>query len=86
MEYQGNFKLLNIQMMKRKVTEDNKKGGEFLVLNVLDYKNNPCKFFVFSDEIIAKIKNSTYSSLQDLLITFELTYTTNWNVKLVDVQ
>ena len=85
MKYQENFKFLKAESMKRKITETNKTESEFLVLHLLDNENNPCRFFVFSKDIIEKIKHSNYMGLQDVSIIFELTFSNTWGVRLLDI-
>lgn len=82
MEFQENFKVLNYEVKKRKDSEE-----RFIVLNALDIKNNPCKFFIFNTDTVNKFLNTTFVGLQDVLITFKLVYNGNmWNVTLLDIQ
>lgn len=85
MKYQENFKFLKADLMKRKKTEENKTESEFMVLHLLDNENNPCRFFVFNKETIEKVKNYGFVGLQDVIISFELIFNNNWNVKLIDI-
>ena len=96
MKYQDNFKFLNVQLMKRKKTEENKnvsdlalellKEYDFLVLNLLDCDNNPCRFFVFNEDLYKKIIQSSYLGLQDVVIAFEVIFVNNnWNVRILDI-
>ena len=82
MEFQENFKVLNIEVRNRKDSDD-----KFVVLNVLDIKNNPCRFFIFNQDRVKKFLNTSFIGLQDVLITFKLTYNDKmWNVTLLDIQ
>lgn len=92
MRFQENFKFLKADIIKRKKTEEenrieeeNKTEREFLVLHLLDNENNPCSFFVFSKDLIEKVKTNNYIGLQDVLILFELTFTKSWTVRLLDI-
>lgn len=86
MRYQENFKFLNIELMKRKKTEENKKESEFLILNLLDNENNPCRFFVFNEDLVKKVLQNQYVGLQDILVDFALVFNNNnWTVRLLDV-
>lgn len=86
MEYQDNFKFLNVQLMKRKKTEENKNESEFLIINLLDCENNPCRFFVFNKDLYKKIIENRYVGLQDILISFELVFVNNnWSVRILDI-
>lgn len=86
MKYQDNFKFLNVQLMKRKKTEENKNVSDFLVLNLLDCDNNPCRFFVFNEDLYKKIIQSSYLGLQDVVIAFEVIFVNNnWNVRILDI-
>lgn len=87
MEYQEMFKFLNLQIMQRKnadkLPEDERN---FLVVNFLDLNCNPCRFFVFNKDLMKKMLSTKYSGLQDLVVTFTVTYSNdNWHVNLVDV-
>lgn len=87
MEYQEMFKFLNLQIMQRKnadkLPEDERN---FLVVNFLDLNFNPCRFFVFNKDLMKKMLSTKYSGLQDLVVTFTVTYSNdNWHVNLVDV-
>ena len=85
MKYEANFKFLKYNSMKRKITETNKKESEFIVLHLLDDENNPCSFFVFDEELIEKIKSRNFVGLEDILVLFELTFSQNWTVRLLDI-
>lgn len=85
MKYQDNFKFLKAEVMKRRKTEENKTESEFLVLHLLDNENNPCRFFVFSKDLIEKIKSNNYVGLQEVTILFELTFGQAWNVRFLDI-
>lgn len=86
MKCQDNFKFLNVQLMKRKKTEENKSGSEFLIINLLDNENNPCRFFVFNEDLFKKVIQNQYVGLQDILVTFELVFVNNnWSVRVLDI-
>lgn len=85
MKYEANFKFLKYNSMKRKITETNKKESEFIVLHLLDDENNPCRFFVFDEKVIDKIKSRNFVGLEDILVLFELTFSQNWTVRLLDI-
>ena len=85
MKYEANFKFLKYNSMKRKITETNKKESEFIVLHLLDDENNPCSFFVFDEKVIEKIKSRNFVGLEDILVLFELTFSQNWTVRLLDI-
>ena len=58
----------------------------FIILNLLDKNNNPCRFFVFDKEVMKKILTSNFVGLQVLNVSFKLLYSNNtWNVRLVDI-
>lgn len=81
MELQANFKFLNYELINRKNNE-----GQFLKLNILDEKLNPCNFLSFDENLINKIKSIQFKSLQDILIKFELVFSNNmWRVNLIDI-
>ena len=87
MDYIEEFKFLNFELMKKKnaneLPEDEKN---FLILNLLDKNNNPCRFFVFNIDTLKKILSSNYVGLQVLNVSFKLQFVNNnWNVKLVDI-
>lgn len=87
MDYNEEFKFLNLELMKKKnaneLPEDEKN---FLILNLLDKNNNPCRFFVFNVDVMKKILSSSYVGLQILNVSFKLQFTNNnWNVRLVDI-
>ena len=81
MEFQEIFKMLNFELRKRKDSEE-----RFIVLNVLDIKNNPCKFFVFNSDLVDKILSSNFAGLQDVTILFRLSFSNMWNVNLLDIK
>lgn len=86
MEYQEEFKFLNLEIVKRKNAEELKEEDrQFIKLNLLDKNYNPCVFFVFNKEVMKKLLNMELVGLQILEIHFELVYNNSWNVKLVDV-
>lgn len=82
MEFQENFKILNYEIRNRKDSSE-----QFIILNVLDINNNPCKFFVFKEDVIKKFRNTTFVGLQDVFITFKLSYNGSiWSVTLLDIE
>ncbi len=87
MEFQENFKFLNVQAINKKNANDLPDDEKiFLKLNALDKTNNPCSFMVFDKNIIRKILNNPHSSLVDISVIFDLVYVNDkWNVKLVDI-
>lgn len=87
MEFQENFKFLNVQAINKKNADDLPDDEKiFLKLNALDKTNNPCSFMIFDKNIIKKILINPYSSLIDISIIFDLVYANDkWNVKLVDI-
>ncbi len=87
MEYQEEFKFLNVQVVRRKNADELKEEDRnFLIINLLDNKNNPCRFFIFDKNVMEKVLSSSYVGLQVLYITFDVVYNNqNWAVKLVDV-
>lgn len=87
MEFQTNFKILNLQEIKRKNADKLPEGEKtFFKVNLLDNQNNPCSFMVFKKEHIDKIKNLKLVSLQDVIINFRLIYNNNlWNVNFIDI-
>ncbi|MCI8352425.1 MAG: hypothetical protein HFJ58_02215 [Clostridia bacterium] len=87
MEYVEEFKYLNLEVMKKKnaneLPEDEKN---FLIINLLDKNNNPCRFFVFTPDVMKKILSSSYVGLQVLQVCFRVQFTNNnWVVRLVDI-
>ena len=87
MEYQENFKFLNLQIMQKKNQELKENERKFIVLNLLDNQNNPCKFFIFKTELVEKLLSLNLVGLQDLLIRFRLSYSNNiWNVNVLDIE
>lgn len=87
MEFQTNFKILNINEIQRKNADKLPEGEKsFLKLDLLDNKNNPCSMMVFGKEKLDKIASLKLVSLQDVLIVFTLKYNNNlWNVNFVDI-
>lgn len=87
MEFQENFKFLKIDVIKRKNAKDLPEDEQsFLKLNVLDKTNSPCAFMIFDKDIIRQLLAEPHTSFADILITFDLVYSNNWNVKVVDVR
>lgn len=85
MKFEQNFKFLKAELMKKKKTEENQKETQFLLLNLLDDNNNPCRFFVFNADLINKILNSNFLGLQDVICTIEVKFNNNWSVNLLDI-
>lgn len=87
MNYQENFKYLNLKVLTKKNAKDLPEDERsFLKLNVLDNNNNPCSFMVFNKDVMKKILEKPLQGLSELSISFELLYSNNnWNVRLVDV-
>jgi len=86
MQLTENFKFLNCQKYEKKSTEKN-KNLSYLILNLLDSENNPCKFFVFDEKIRDFILATGFSGLQDLLVTISLKYSSDaWRVSIVDIK
>lgn len=85
MEQSSNFKFLNMQEISRKNANELKEEEKtFLKINLLDYENNPCSFMIFGDKK-QKILNMNLQSLEDLVITYRISYSNNkWNVNFVD--
>ena len=87
MEYQEYFKFLNFELMNRKNAEnlpENEK--KFLILNILDKNNNPCKFVIFNKDLVSKVIALNPQGLQDILVTFKIEYSNNlWNVRPLDI-
>lgn len=82
MEFSDKFKFLNMQLNKRK----NDDNSFYLVVNLLDKENNPCKFFCFNNEIISAVTSRNYQALQDVTVNIGLSYTNNgWNIRLNDM-
>ena len=87
MEFQENFKFLNFELMNRKnaesLPEDERK---FIILNILDKNNNPCKFIIFNKDLVKKFYSLGLQGLQDIKILFKLEYSNNmWNVRPLDI-
>lgn len=87
MEIQDNFKFLKLEQMKRKNPEELKEEERFFyILHLLDSENNPCRFFIFDNNLSRKIINKNFVGLQDVLINIKVTYRNdNWSVSLVDI-
>lgn len=87
MEYQEEFKFLNLEVMQRKNAQELKEDERnFLIIQLLDKNNNPCRFFIFNKDVMKKVLSSEYVGLQLLKITFEVLYNNNnWSVRLVDI-
>lgn len=87
MEFQTNFKFLNLQEINRKSANELPEGEKtFIKINLLDNQNNPCSFIVFNKDIKEKIKKLQPKSLIDLLVTCRVSYNNNnWNVNLIDI-
>ncbi len=87
MEFNEEFKFLNLEVMKKKNSNDLKEDERnFLILNLLDKNNNPCRFFVFNIDVMKKILSAGYVGLQVLNVIFKLQFNNNnWTVRLVDV-
>lgn len=87
MKYQGNFKFLKVEQMKRKNSEELAEADRtFFVIHLLDEDNNPVRFFVFNKDLMSKIANAGLVSLQDIIVEFTISCGTNgWNVNLVDI-
>ncbi len=87
MDFIEEFKYLNLELMKKKnANELPEDERNFIILNLLDKNNNPCRFFVFDKEVMKKILTSNFVGLQLLNVSFKLLYTNNtWNVRLVDI-
>lgn len=86
MEFQEQFKFLNLQLIERKnASELKEEDRKFIKINLLDKLNNPCSFFIFNKDLMTKVLSNNYAGLSDLLITFELVYNNSWHVKVVDI-
>lgn len=87
MDFIEEFKYLNLELMKKKnANELPEDERNFIILNLLDKNNNPCRFFVFDKEVMKKILTSNFVGLQLLNVSFKLLYSNNtWNVRLVDI-
>lgn len=86
MEYQEQFKFLNLQLIERKNSSELKEEDrKFIRINLLDKLNNPCSFLIFNKDLMTKVLSSNYAGLSDLTITFELVYNNNWSVRVVDI-
>lgn len=87
MDFIEEFKYLNLELMKKKnANELPEDERNFIILNLLDKNNNPCRFFVFDKEVMKKILTSNFVGLQVLNVSFKLLYSNNtWNVRLVDI-
>ncbi len=87
MDFIEEFKYLNLELMKKKNANELPEDERiFIILNLLDKNNNPCRFFVFDKEVMKKILNYNFVGLQLLNVSFKLLYSNNtWNVRLVDI-
>ena len=86
MEYEEQFKFLNLQLIERKnASELKEEDRKFIKINLLDKLNNPCSFLIFNKDLMTKVLSSNYAGLSDLTITFELVYNNNWSVRVVDI-
>lgn len=87
MDYIEEFKFLNFELMKKKNANDLPEDEKnFIILNLLDKNNNPCRFFVFDKDVMKKILTSGFLGLQLLNVSFKLQFSNNnWNVRLVDI-
>lgn len=87
MEFNGIFKFLKLEQMKRKNSEELKEDEKyFYIMNLLDNNNNPCRFFIFNKELINKIINSGFVGFQDLNCTVKVSFVNNnWQVSLLDI-
>lgn len=86
MEFEEQFKFLNLQLIERKnASELKEEDRKFIKINLLDKLNNPCSFFIFNKDLMTKVLSNNYAGLSDLLVTFELVYNNSWNVKVVDI-
>ncbi len=87
MEFNEEFKFLNLEVMKKKnASELPENEKNFLIINLLDKNNNPCRFFVFNADVMKKILSAGYVGLQVLNVIFKLQFNNNnWNVRLVDI-
>ncbi len=86
MEYEEQFKFLNLQLIERKnASELKEEDRKFIRINLLDKLNNPCSFLIFNKDLMTKVLSSNYAGLSDLTITFELVYNNNWSVRVVDI-
>lgn len=81
MEHSCEFIFLNYELKKRKDKEE-----KYMIFNCLDYKKSPCKFFIFDSNLINKIVERQFESLEEIDLTYQVTFNNNqWFVKLVDV-
>ena len=87
MQNKSVFKFLNLQLQKRKnASELPVDEQHYAILNLLDEKNNPVRFFVFKKEIIEKLLSQNFETLQDVDVTYECLFlNNNWTVRLVDI-
>lgn len=87
MEFEGKFKFLKLEQMKRKNADELEEGERFFfIISLLDNYNNPCRFFIFNKDLINKIINSKFVGLQDVLCHIKVSFTNNnWQVNLVDI-
>ena len=86
MEYSSNFKILNIQEIARRNSDELKEEDKtFLKLNLLDYNNNPCSFIIFGKDK-NKVLELGLNSFDDVVITFGVNYNKDrWNVYFIDI-
>ena len=86
MEYSSNFKILNIQEIARRNSDELKEEDKtFLKLNLLDYNNNPCSFMIFGKDK-NKVLELGLNSFDDVVITFLVNYNKDrWNVNFIDI-
>ena len=87
MQNKSNFKFLNVTLQLRKnassLAEDER---HYAIVNLLDEKNNPVRFFVFKKEIIQKVLSQKLETLQDVIVDYECIFmNNNWTVRLVDM-
>ena len=86
MQIEKEFTLLHITK-KNRTTKDN-KNQDYLIIDVLDEELNPCKFFVFNEEIVNQILNDSANAkaLQKVLIKCDFTYNGSlWNCNLIEM-
>ena len=73
--------------MKRKNSEELKESEKyFFVIHLIDKENNPCRFFIFNKDLIAKVSRMDLVGLQDILLTIKVSFVNNsWQVNLLDI-
>lgn len=88
MELQDYFKFLKLEQIKRKNAEELPEGEKyFYTIHLLDYDNNPCRFFIFNKDLIDKILNLKLVGLQDVQCHLSVKYSSDaWRVNLLDVK